>query len=309
MGQRIVHGIQAMAESISQRRNGIALVLAAAVAWSTAPFFTRLLALDSWTILFWRGLFAGGLIVAMLVLTQGRAGLRDLFSIGGSGWLVASLSTLAMVAFIPALQLTSVSNVAVLVATGPFVAAALAWIWLRESARLKTLLASLTALCGVVIIAGGARAGSDVLGIGLACVMTLAIGGMTVAARRYRDTPMVAAAALSNLLGSLVSIPFAHAITGVTATDIFVLAMFGFFQVALGLTLFLLGSRWLPSAEAALISTLETPLMPFWIWLAFQETPSLRALLGGALVMGAVIADIIGNGRAGPGSDADHPST
>jgi hypothetical protein len=43
MGQRIVHGIQAMAESISQRRNGIALVLAAAVAWSTAPFFTRLL--------------------------------------------------------------------------------------------------------------------------------------------------------------------------------------------------------------------------------------------------------------------------
>jgi drug/metabolite transporter (DMT)-like permease len=214
-----------------------------------------------------------------------------------------------MVAFIPALQLTSVSNVAVLVATGPFVAAALAWIWLRESARLKTLLASLTALCGVVIIAGGARAGSDVLGIGLACVMTLAIGGMTVAARRYRDTPMVAAAALSNLLGSLVSIPFAHAITGVTATDIFVLAMFGFFQVALGLTLFLLGSRWLPSAEAALISTLETPLMPFWIWLAFQETPSLRALLGGALVMGAVIADIIGNGRAGPGSDADHPST
>jgi drug/metabolite transporter (DMT)-like permease len=62
--------------------------------------------------------------------------------------------------------------------------------------------------------------------------------------------------------------------------------------------LFLLGSRLLPSAEAALISTLETPLMPFWIWLAFQETPTLRALLGGALVMGAVIADIIGDSSA-----------
>ena len=90
-----------------------------------------------------------------------------------SGWLVASLSTLGMVCFIPVLQLTSVSNVAIIIATGPFVAAALAWIWLREVVRLPTLLASLAALCGVVIIVGDARASSDVLGIGLACLMTL----------------------------------------------------------------------------------------------------------------------------------------
>jgi len=280
----------------SQRRTGIALVVAAAVAWSTAPFFTRLLHLDSWTILFWRGLFGGGLIAALLVLMQGRAGLRDLLTIGKNGWLVVSLSTLGMVSFIPALQLTSVSNVAIIIATGPFVAAVLAWIWLGEAARSRTLLASLVALCGVVIIVGDARAGADILGIGLACLMTLAIAAMTVAVRRHRGTPMVAAAALSNLLGSLVSIPFAHGISGVTGTDLFVLAMFGFFQVALGLTLFVLGSRLLPSGRASLIATLETPLMPFWIWLAFQEVPTLRALLGGALVMGAVVADIVGDG-------------
>jgi drug/metabolite transporter (DMT)-like permease len=287
-----------MAETDSQRRTGIALVAAAAVAWSTAPFFTRLLALDSWTILFWRGLFGGAVIAVVLVLTQGRAGLRDLAGMGTRGWLVASLSTLGMVSFIPALQLTSVSNVAIIIATGPFVAAALAWIWLREAARLRTLLASLVALCGVAIIVGNARAGSDILGIGLACLMTLAIAAMTVAVRRHRDTPMVAAAALSNVLGSLVSIPFAHAIAGVTATDLFILAMFGFFQVGLGLSLFVLGSRLLPSGQASLIATLETPLMPFWIWLAFQEVPTPRALIGGALVMGAVIADIVGDSRA-----------
>ena len=73
--------------------------------------------------------------------------------------------------------------------------------------------------------------------------------------------------------------------------------MFGCFQVALGLTLFFLGSRLLPSGQAALISTLETPLMPFWIWVAFAEVPTLRVLVGGALVMGAVIADIIGDSR------------
>jgi drug/metabolite transporter (DMT)-like permease len=73
--------------------------------------------------------------------------------------------------------------------------------------------------------------------------------------------------------------------------------MFGCFQVALGLTLFFLGSRLLPSGQAALISTLETPLMPFWIWVAFAEVPVLRVFIGGALVMGAVIADIVGDIR------------
>ena len=287
-----------MAETASQRRTGIILVLAAAVAWSTAPFFTRLLPLDSWTILFWRGLFGGSLIATVLMLTQGRAGLLELVRMGKSGWLVATLSTLGMVSFIPALQMTSVSNVAIIIATGPFVAAALAWIWLREAAQWRTLLASLVAFCGVAIIVGNAQARSDVLGIALACFMTTAVAGMTVAVRRHRNTPMVAAAALSNFLGSLVSIPFAQSITSVTGTNLFVLAMFGCFQVALGLSLFILGSRMLPSGQATLIGTLETPLMPFWVWLAFAEVPAPRVLIGGALVMGAVIADVIGDSRA-----------
>jgi len=120
---------------------------------------------------------------------------------------------------------------------------------------------------------------------------------MTVMVRRHRETSMVAAAAMSNFLTSVVCIPFAHGITAVTGGDLLILAMFGFFQVALGLTMFLYGSRLLPSGQAALISTLETPLMPFWIWLAFSEVPALRVLLGGALVMGAVIADIVGDSR------------
>lgn len=281
----------------SQHRLGIALVVAAAIAWSTAPFFTRLLPYDSWTILFWRGLFGGGLIAAIMVLLQGRAGLQELTRMGKSGWLVASFSTAAMLAFIPSLQLTSVSNVAIIIATGPFLAAAVAWVWLREVPHLRTMLASVVALGGVAVILGHARAGSDILGIALAIFMALAIAAMTVMVRRHRDTSMVAAAAISNILGSVVSIPFAQGIVSVTGMDLFILTMFGFFQVAIGLTLFFLGSRLLPSGQAALISTLETPLMPFWVWLAFAEIPALRVFIGGGLVMGAVVADIIGEIR------------
>jgi drug/metabolite transporter (DMT)-like permease len=286
-----------MAGAQSQHSKGIALVVAAAVAWSTAPFFTRLLPFDSWTILFWRGLFGAAMISAILVLLQGRACLRDFTRMDRTGWLVASLSTLGMVCFIPSLQLTSVSNVAIIIATGPFVTAALGWVWLKEVPRLRTTLASIVALVGIAIIVGGAQLGSDILGLALACIMTVAIAAMTVIVRQHRNTSMVAAAALSNILGSVVSIPFAQGIATVSAHDVFIFAMFGFCQVAMGLSLYMLGSRLLPSSQAALIATLETPLMPFWIWLAFQEAPSSRALIGGALVMGAVIADIVGDQR------------
>jgi drug/metabolite transporter (DMT)-like permease len=281
-----------------QRRAGTALVIVAAIAWSAAPFFTRLLHFDSWTILFWRGLFGGASISLFLIVSQGWRGARDLVTMKSNGWLVAFLSALGMVAFIPALQLTSVANVAIFVAAQPFAAAAIAWIWLREAASPRTLLAMLVAFVGIVVIVSGAAGGADYRGIALAFLMMLAIATMTVVIRRHRETSMVAAAAMSNFLGSLVSIPFAHDIGAVTSSDLMVFALFGFFQVGMGLTFFTLGSRLLPSGQASLIATLETPLMPFWVWLAFQEVPSVRALVGGALVLGAVIADIVADGRS-----------
>ena len=287
-----------MPQADRQHRKGVALIIAAAVAWSTAPFFTRLLQYDSWTILFWRGLFGGGFIALFLVLTQGAHGVRSLIAMKPNAWLVALLSTLGMVNFIPALQLTNVANVAIIIAAQPFAVAAIAWLWLREAASPRTLLASFVALAGIVVIVSGAAGVADYRGIALACLMLLAISAMTVAIRRYRDSSMVAAAAMSNFLGSLVSIPFAQNIGAVSQADLVVLAMFGLFQVGLGLTFFSVGSRYLPSGQASLIATLETPLMPFWVWLAFQEVPSIRALVGGALVMGAVIFEITAENRA-----------
>jgi drug/metabolite transporter (DMT)-like permease len=293
-----------MPQADRQHRAGIALIIAAAIAWSTAPFFVRLLHFDSWTILFWRGLFGGSSIALFLVLTQGRRGVRDLFAMKANGWLVACLSTTGMVSFIPALQLTSVANAAIIVATQPFVAAAIAWIWLREAVAPRTMLASLVALAGIAVIVSNAGGAGDVRGIVLACIMVLAISIMTVAMRKHRDTSMVAAAAISNFLGSLVSIPFAHGIGAVTSSDLVTFALFGLCQVGFGLTFYALGSRALPSGQASLIATLETPLMPFWVYLGFGEIPSLRALFGGALVMGAVIADILADSRAHQGDAA-----
>jgi len=281
-----------------QHRAGVALVIAAAIAWSTAPFFTRLLHLDSWTILFWRGLFGGGSIALFVIFTEGLAGARSLVALRANGWLVACLSAFGMVNFIPSLQLTSVANVAIIIAVQPFAAATIAWLWLREAASPRTLLASVVAFAGIVVIVSGAGTASDYRGIALAIVMVLSISLMTVVIRKHRETSMVAAVGMSNFLASLICLPFARHTVPVGTNDLVILALFGVLQVGMGLTLFTLGSRYLPSGQASLIATLETPLMPFWVWLAFHELPSARAMIGGALVMGAVVLDIMADNRA-----------
>ena len=169
--------------------------------------------MNSWTILFWRGLFGGGADrghdgAAARPRRPARVDPDGKKRLAGR----VAFDAGACSRFIPALQLTSVSNVAIIIATGPFLAAALAWVWLREVPHLRTMLASVVALCGVAIILGNARVGSDILGIALAIFMALAIAAMTVMVRRHKDTSMVAAAAISNILGSVVSLPFAHGI-------------------------------------------------------------------------------------------------
>jgi drug/metabolite transporter (DMT)-like permease len=280
----------------AEHRLGVALVTAAAVAWSLAGFFTRLIPLDAWTILFWRGIF-GGFFISLYVIAHYRG--RTLAVTRAMGWpglLITCLSTLGMTSFIPALKLTSVANVAIICATGPFIAAVIAWLWLRERVSALTLGGSMLAFAGVALTVAGGGGTNSLSGDILAFVMTSAIAAMTVALRRYRGVPMLPTACLSNFLGSLISLAFAAPLAA-GAVDLGNLALFGFVQMSLGLTFFTIGSRLIPAAEAALISVLETPLAPLWVWLAFDERVSSQALIGGGVVMIAVIGHVLLQGR------------
>jgi drug/metabolite transporter (DMT)-like permease len=276
-----------------QRRLGQLLVVTAAIAWSSAGFFTRLIAADSWTMGFWRGIFGGVFIAAFFIWQQRWDALRAVKAMGRPGWLLTLCGIVCLVTFIPALKLTSVANVAVIYATTPFVAAVLAWIWFRERASTGTMLASLLALVGVAITVGGGewKGGGDLLGDLLALIMTLSMAIYIVACRRYRNQSMLPTVVMSNLLSAVVSLPFAAPLT-VSHLDLVYLALFGLCQMALGATAFTIGSRLLPAAQSALIGALETPLAPFWVWLAFAEVPAAGTVIGGAIVMMAVLSHI-----------------
>ena len=276
---------------------GIGLNTAAAVAYSTAGFFTRLIHLDPWTILFWRGVFAG-LFIAGCLLWRYRGGTWAVVrAVGWPGLAAASLSTLATILFINAFRRTSVADVTIIFATAPFITAALGWLWIGERESWTTLVASTGALLGVIVMVGGAVMEGHLFGDLLAFGMTISMALMMIIIRRHRDTPMLPAACLSAFLCPLVVAPIARP-AAVDPMDLLNLALFGITQFGLGLLLLTLGARLISATESALMNALEGPLAPFWVWLAFREVPSPATLAGGVIVMIAVSAHILTSGRA-----------
>lgn len=272
---------------------GIALVLSSAVAWSTAGFFARMVPVDIWIVVFWRGIF-GGLSIAVLAMIERRRfgfDLKRAFSLAGIALIL--ISATGKIAFLYALQNTTVANVTVLYATLPFMTAILAWLWFREKAERRTLIGSLVAGVGVIITVAGSTGlgGGHILGDLAALFMTLTMALMTVIMRRHRDVPMLEAAALSGFAAALVAFPMADPLS-IAATDILWLALFGLVTQGGGLGIYTMGARRLPSAQAALLSASEVPMSPLWVWIFFQEVPAQQTFIGGGLVLAAILWNI-----------------
>jgi drug/metabolite transporter (DMT)-like permease len=284
--------VAAMTGGRSQSWQGVTLVVLSAFAFSTAGFFTRLIDTDVWTMLFWRGLF-GGLFIAGYIVWRERAGSVLAFRrIGRAGLVAAGCSTAATICFVNALRETTVADVLVINATAPFMTAGLAWAWTGARERWTTLAASLVALLGVVVTVGAALSTGHLFGNFLALLMTILISAMMVVIRRYRGVSMLPAAALSAFLCALVVWPWAEP-AGVMGWNFFYLALFGTTQFGLGLLLLTTGTRLISATRSALVGALETPLAPALVWLAFDEVPPLATCLGGAIVLAAVVGDLL----------------
>ena len=267
-------------------RLGLILVTTSAVAWSAAGLFTRAIGLDTWTMLAWRGIFGALAMGALMLALQGRQAWSSILGMKGPGWAFVGVSAMSMALFIHALQRTTVAHVSVIYATVPIVAAIVAWLVMGERPAPSAVVASVVALCGVVVMTGLGSEG-HLAGDLLAVAMTLCMAALMVIARHYHDIPTMPAAALSALLSALVCWPLGNPLS-VTAHDLLLLSLFGAVNSAVGMALFALGARLLPAIETALIGALDAPLAPLWVWLWFQETPSGATLVGGVIVFVAV---------------------
>lgn len=275
-----------------QHRTGLILVAGAALAWSSAGLFTRLISADLMTLLFWRGLFSGGAVMILFFIMERARAFAVLRGLRWPALAVAALSATAMITGIGSMRFTSIANAMVIYATVPFMTAGIAWLFIGEKPSISTMIASVVALAGVAIMLSGAEWGGSLFGKALAVIMTLCMACFTVIMRRHREVAMLPAMGASAFLCSAFCWFFAAPMS-ISARDFGLTALFGIFQNAAGLALYTFGSKRIPAAEATLLAALEVPLTPLWVWLLIGETPSGMTLIGGAVVLTALFGHII----------------
>jgi drug/metabolite transporter (DMT)-like permease len=272
--------------SIAQR--GRLYVALAAVAWSSAGLFQRELSVSTATQVAGRAVFAAVGLFAYVALTE-RGGMARAFrAIGRGGIAIVILLALSSGSFLVALNHASVANVVFFQALAPILAAAMGS-FLGDPVKGRTWVAMAIAVAGVAVMVGGPGRPS-LLGQGLSLVVAVSFAATLVITRHRRDVSMAPATCLSQLLVLLIAIPF---VTPGAAgpLDVTLLAALGITQIGLGFVFLTIGGRLIPAGEVALITLLEIVLGPLWVWAFLSEQPSTATLVGGAIVLGAVLLE------------------
>ena len=287
----------ALDQSAHHRRGQVYIALAA-VAWSTAGVLQRQLSLDGATQVGGRAVFAALALLVYVAIVERGGVVQAWRSIGLAGVGLAVCLAAASCAFILALNETTVARVLFIQAIAPVLAAVLARVFLGEPISPRTAVALALALAGVGIMLGAPGSG-DLTGDLLALVMALSFAIALVITRHRRDVSMAPATCLSQVLLMVAFLPFAS-LGDVGGQDLLVLAALGAGQIGLGLIFLTLGARLIPAAQVGLITLLEVVLGPLWVWLALDEHPGTLTLVGGAVVVAAIVIQTRGERSVAP---------
>ncbi len=272
-------------------RRGALLVFGSAAVWSFGGAIARFLSVtDSWTIIFWRSVCAALFLLGFMLQREGRAGTWRMFSsMGWPGIGVAICFATASTAFVVALAYTTVANILLMQAGAPLFAALMTYVLFREKVGAATWAAIAAVMAGVGIMVSSSIQGHvSPVGDGLALLISIAVAGATVLTRRHANVRMMPAVFLGTVICVAVAGPLAG-VMRVSASDAALLFVFGALNLALGMIFFVTGVRLLPAALAALIGTAEPVLGPVWVWLVHGEVPTSRTLVGGSVVILALL--------------------
>lgn len=283
---------------------GILFVFAAGVLWSTVGLGIRMIE-DAvvWQILLYRSI---SMSLFLYIFIRIRSKESPFTQIRRTGFpsVVAGLSLVAAYSGgIYAIQNSSVASAMLLFATAPFMAAVLGWLVLKEPVRVATWGAILLALCGISIMFSNKTGDVALLGSLAALGSALGFAVFTVALRWGRTAEMLPSVFLSGLFAALITFAICliqHISLNLSLRDGSVAIGMGIFQVGAGLILYTLGSRSLPAAELALLSLAEVMLGPLWVWLFLNETATLNTLIGGAVLLVAIVGNAISGKRRKP---------
>mgnify|MGYP001187642901 CR=1 FL=1 len=275
------------APRLSPHAKGVLITFLGGLALSFDIPLVRLADGSVWSILATRCVCTLASTVVLWFLLRTFTGKAPALVPGKAGMTVSLLYGISTVFFMLAVFNTTTANVAFILAFNPMFAALLSWIFLGERPSPATFLAMGLMTTGVLIIVGSGLESGHFFGDISAALSALAIAGALTYSRAKRQdfgfTPLISAI-IPGTIGLILS-----AKTGFTINDPFWIIFNGLLVTPFAFWALATGPRFLSAAESGMFYLLETVLAPVWVWLAFSEEPPVPTLIGGAIILGALV--------------------
>ena len=276
-------------------RRGILQLVASGFFLSTAGIALRLVEqADGWQILFYRSLALSITILLILVFQKGSRVFDEFRKLDWNDCLLAVFLGTGFVTYVFALLYNTVANALFIFSFAPFLAAFLGWMLLGERVATRTWFAIGVAMAGLAVMVGSELALSHYLGTLLALWIPIAYAASIIAVRRSKRDNMLVALCLAGLVALVLSAFFVTDYA-LTSRDLIISLYLGVFQVGMGFTLVVLGSRHVPAAQVGLLALVEPILAPLWVWMGVGELPGLATIIGGSIIFLAIATDGILN--------------
>ena len=238
---------------------------------------------DSFTILFWRGLFLTLSILLILFISYRSDALNQIKGIGKEGLLIGCLTGFGGATFILAIHFTTLAKTLVIISAAPLMVALVSFILLNERPKLFTWLAMLIVFTGIYIVMSGDTSNLNLKGSLLALASVTSGGFSFTLLRKYKEVNMVPAMAINGLFITTVGLLFAESL--VLSSQAMTFIIISSILVAISFTLITIAPQYIPAPEVAIFFPMGTVIGTLLAWLILKEELSNNAIFGGVVVI------------------------
>jgi len=269
--------------SVNSHLKGLLIAFFGIVILTPDAVLVRLADSNSWTVLFWRGIFfAAGIIVILLITYRSKA-VNELINIGKGGVLIGLLTALGGTSFILAIHYTSIAKTLIIISISPIMVAIVSLIMLKEKPALYTWLSMILVFIGIYIVMSGDTSGMNLMG-NLFALAAVVIGGFSFTLlRKYKNVNMVPAMAVNGIAIALIGFVFADSLVLSSQSMLYILA--SGVVLAVSFSLITIAPQYIPAPEVAMFFPLGTVLGTLMAWIVVKEQPPSNALIGGSIVI------------------------
>ena len=241
-----------------------------------------------WQILFWRSVFFSIVVLFFLLLNYKKNFFNSIYKIGLPGFFGGIVLSCGYAGYVFAMYNTTVANANFIIQTQTIFLAIFGYIFLKEKISILSLVSIFIAFSGIFLMLGGSLNSGQMIGNIAAFIMPISFAVLILTVRKYPNVDMIPLQLIAGIGAIILGYLFSSQII-VSSYDIFLGFIAGFFQVGLGFIFITVGAKTTPSALVGIIMLTEAILGPLWAWLFINETPPLVVLVGGSIVLFAVV--------------------